>query len=155
MSPRGGSVLLCRQRRRFDELISGCCGFPAPGQQRRVFLLLSFPVLLLFLSPDLPAWRDIKGCCWRLCSAGSGTFLLFSLVTAMLNEGVVVVGQDKVSVVPFFCLLSVNRQDRPNSLSSPSVGFRIHTLCFLLLSCAFLRDLFDFVLMSLTFSDSV
>lgn len=42
---------------------------------------------------------------WRLCSAGCGTFLLLTLVTGMLNEAVVVVGQDEVSVVvvvPFF-----------------------------------------------------
>lgn len=50
----------------------------------------------------------IKGCCWRLCSAGCRTFLLLTLVTGMLNEAVVSVGQDEVSVV-----VSSSWQDRP------------------------------------------
>lgn len=67
----------------------------------RFFIFLSCLVVVV-ISPDLPARRGIKARCWRLCSAGRGTFLPLTLVTGVLNEAVVVAGQDEVSVVPFF-----------------------------------------------------
>ncbi len=74
------------------------------AHRRECFFLFLSCVVVVVISPDLPAWRGIKARCWWLCSTGCRTFLLLTVVTGMLNEAVVVVGQDEVSVVvvPFF-----------------------------------------------------
>lgn len=67
------------------------------GRPALFLLLLScVVVVVVFSSPDLSACRGGKG---SLLAAGCRTFLPLTLVTGVLNEAVVVVGRDDVSVV--------------------------------------------------------